>query len=310
MGARGAAPLQAMRPHLARPWIHAFQPKELSAPWWSPAKRALAENVFREPIAAHPVIVIQTIHRLPELGIPQICVVGHSNVGKSSLINALVYGKEIARPSTEPGRTRHLFVFDLGRELSLVDLPGYGHAKVSHELRQDWEALVEAYLLKSRSLRRVVCLVDAAKGLSREDTRMWDAVQGAGRRLMVVLTKVDRCHAADLHNNVAEILAALQPLDKDLVWPYVHAVSAEHDLGMRELRASLGEESLSGIAAGQSATGSALERRLPRSRRGLAQGVRETLERRPVGRTGGNDTRSSHGAAAFIQQVVGSKATL
>jgi len=192
------------------------------------------------------VLVYHTLHRLPDLGIPQVCVVGHSNVGKSTLINALVFGKQIARPSHVPGRTRHLFVFDLARRLSLVDLPGYGHANVSRELRTEWLRLVEAYLEKARALRRVVCLVDANAGLSSDDVRFWDVVQKQGRKLMVVLTKVDRCHPADLHRNVAEVLAALQPLDKDLVWPYVHAVSAEADLGMRELRASLAVERVGG----------------------------------------------------------------
>ncbi|CAJ1335073.1 unnamed protein product, partial [Effrenium voratum] len=113
-----------MRPHLARPWIHAFSPFELHAPWWTPPQRDMADSLFRAPIGAHPVIVFPTIHRLPDLGIPQVCVVGRSNVGKSSLINALVHGKEIARSSEVPGRTRHLFVFDIGDEISLVDLPG------------------------------------------------------------------------------------------------------------------------------------------------------------------------------------------
>lgn len=95
----------------------------MEAAWWTPNQRALGDQLFRSSIAAHPVIVLPTIHRLPEMGIPQVCVLGRSNVGKSSLINALVHGKEIARPSEVPGRTRHLFVFDIGREISLVDLP-------------------------------------------------------------------------------------------------------------------------------------------------------------------------------------------
>ncbi|CAE7581764.1 engB, partial [Symbiodinium pilosum] len=81
---------------------------------------------------------------------------------------------------------------------------------------------------------------DASRGLRRDDERIWEAVMGSGRQLMVVLTKADRCHPEDLHRNVAEVLAALQPLDHELVWPYVHAVSAELNLGLRELRASLG----------------------------------------------------------------------
>ncbi|CAK9032444.1 Probable GTP-binding protein EngB [Durusdinium trenchii] len=125
-----------------------------------PAQRTFSDQLFRARIAAHPVIVLPTIHRLPEMGIPQVCVLGRSNVGKSSLINALVHGKEIARPSELPGRTRHLFAFDIGREISLVDLPGYGPAhKVSDELRQGWEDLVKAYLKRSQGLRRAICLV-------------------------------------------------------------------------------------------------------------------------------------------------------
>merc|ERR1711920_1053816 len=85
------------------------------------------------------------------------------------------------------------------------------------------------------------------------DTYFWETVQGAGHKLMVVLTKVDRCHADDLHRNVAEVIAALQPLDRDLVWPYVHAVSAEHDLGMRELRASISTEAV--LAAEEATAG-------------------------------------------------------
>ncbi|CAE8610752.1 unnamed protein product, partial [Polarella glacialis] len=223
-----------------------YEPSNLSAPWWSRAQRDVAEGIFRGPVAAHPVIVIQTIHRLPELGIPQVCVVGRSNVGKSSLINSLVHGKEIARPSDFPGRTRHLFAFDIAKQISLVDLPGYGMAKVSDLLTQDWEALVEAYMERSKCLKRVICLIDASRGLRRDDQKMWEVIQGAGRPLQVVLTKADLCHPEDLHRNVAEILAALQPMKKELVWPYVHAVSAAEDLGMRELRASLSLVSVQG----------------------------------------------------------------
>lgn len=243
-----------MSTHFARPWLHAFKVTERVAPWWSPVQRKVAEHVFRSPIAAHPVLVIDTLHRLPDRGIPHICFCGVSNVGKSTLINALVFGKEIARPSREPGRTRHLFCFDLGQELSLIDLPGYGHAKVAPRLRRDWKLLVQGYLRKTKRLQCVVCLIDAAGGLSSEDIQFWDKVQGAGKRVMVVLTKVDLCHPADLHMNVSEVLAALQPLDKELVWPYIHAVSAEHDLGIRELRASLSVQSISGARVGLETT--------------------------------------------------------
>jgi len=152
--------------------------------------------------------------------------------------------------------------------LLLEQDPSQSPAKVKQELKEDWAQLVEAYLQRSQNLRRVVCLIDAAVGLKREDMRAWDTVQGAGRRLMVVLTKVDRCHADDLHRNVAEILAALQPLDRDLVWPYVHAVSAEHDLGLRELRASLSVESALGLQEARPGRGYQPSAPLRRARRG------------------------------------------
>eukprot|EP00913_Durusdinium_trenchii_P022731 g21347.t1 len=121
-----------------------------------------------------------------------------------------------------------------------LNRPGYGPAhKVSDELRQGWEDLVKAYLKRSQGLRRAICLVDSSQGLRRQDERLWETVMESGRQMMVVLTKADKCHPVDLHKNVAEVLAALQHLDQELIWPYVHAVSAEHDLGLREFRASV-----------------------------------------------------------------------
>merc|ERR1712008_378393 len=79
-------------------------------------------------------------------------------------------------------------------------------------------------------------LVDSSEGMKEADVKLWGTIQGAGRRLMIVLTKVDRCHPEDLHRNVTEVIASLQHLDKELIWPYIHAVSAEYDLGLKELR--------------------------------------------------------------------------
>lgn len=120
-------------PFLARPFIHIDQPRAYlrqQPPWLSSEQRVYSRALFGKPIAAHPVLVAQTIHRLPHTPWPQVAIVGHSNVGKSSLLNALMHGRAVARSSRTPGRTRHLFMFDLGDHLSLVDLPGYGFARV------------------------------------------------------------------------------------------------------------------------------------------------------------------------------------
>ena len=98
--------------------------------------------------------------------------------------------------------------------------PGYGPAhRVADRLVRDWEDLVKLYLQRSQRLRRAICLVDSARGLRKEDERLWETVMDSGRQMMVVLTKADRCHPSDLHRNVAEVLAALQHLDPELIWP-------------------------------------------------------------------------------------------
>ena len=110
-------------PKLARPVVSLANAGNFT-PLWVETRRELAKRVFAGPVLAHPVIVADTLHRLPFSSIPQVAFIGHSNAGKSSLINALVQ-KEIAIASKVPGRTRHLFTFEISATLALVDLPGY-----------------------------------------------------------------------------------------------------------------------------------------------------------------------------------------
>ncbi|CEM39523.1 unnamed protein product [Vitrella brassicaformis CCMP3155] len=227
-------------PYLARPYVNVFNPKDTTQPaWMSDQQKEYSKVLFGKPIAAHPVLVAQTIHNLPDTGIPQVAVVGKSNVGKSSLINALMHGKEIARTSGTPGRTRHLFTFDLSDHLSLVDLPGYGFAKVPKEIKNDWAVLMEEYFTRAKRLERVVCLIESTRGPEELDERLWDMLQEKGRRLMLVLTKVDLLKPMDLHSLMMRVVVALQQLPPELVWPFVHAVSAREHLGVAELRCSL-----------------------------------------------------------------------
>eukprot|EP00922_Rhytidocystis_sp_ex-Travisia-forbesii_P024135 GHVS01035430.1.p1 GENE.GHVS01035430.1~~GHVS01035430.1.p1 ORF type:complete len:308 (+),score=51.06 GHVS01035430.1:45-968(+) len=225
-------------PAFARPFVGVESPSDTSTPAWMNAQQLKYSKVlFAKRIAAHPVLVAQTLHNMPQTGIPQVAFVGKSNVGKSSLINALMYGKQVARTSATPGRTRHLFTFDLGDHLSLIDLPGYGGARVSKELRTDWAVLIDEYFNNSKLLERVVSLVDGVEGPTDLDLKIWEMLVEKEVQFQVVLTKVDRLDSYALHSTVAAVLAHLQSFPS--CWPFVHCVSARDALGLCELRASL-----------------------------------------------------------------------
>ncbi|KAF8821943.1 GTP-binding protein [Cardiosporidium cionae] len=263
MGMRAGISLRAFSsttPHLARPFVDIRTARSTVPPdWQSDKQKHYASILFGKAIAAHPVIVAQTIHKIPSTGIPQVAFVGRSNVGKSSLINALLYGKDVARTSSipvsnakqlhlplvapissNPGRTRHLFTFDLGDHLSLVDLPGYGFAKVSKVMRNEWAVLIEEYFNRSLSLKRVVCLLDARRGEpDKLDLQLFEMLQTKEILFQVVLTKIDLLTALELHAMMLRIIALLESYQGGSYWPFLHAVSARHLLGIPELRCGL-----------------------------------------------------------------------
>ncbi|KAL8272442.1 hypothetical protein Esti_003732 [Eimeria stiedai] len=242
--AAGAAPAagEVWGPFLARPFIalngDSFQ-LEMQASWWNPQQAAFASRLFSLRVTAHPVLVAQTLHRLPQRSFPQVAFVGHSNCGKSSLINGLLFGREVARISRVAGRTRQLFTFDLGRQLSLVDLPGYGFAKVSGEMRKDWALLVEEYLRRSTQLRRVLSLVDLMAGVRPLDIQLWQLLADKQIPFQVVATKADLLTAPQLHRFMLKLQNQLQQLRCKYLEGFVFAVSAKHNLGLRQLRCCL-----------------------------------------------------------------------
>lgn len=128
---------------------------------------------------------------VPDTGLPEIAFVGRSNVGKSSLLNALCRNHKLARVSRTPGRTRAVNLFRLGEALCFVDLPGYGYARASHEERASWRGTVEGYLFERAALRLVVHLVDARVPPQDSDRQLRDALVALGAPLLVVATKID-----------------------------------------------------------------------------------------------------------------------
>jgi GTP-binding protein len=178
-----------------------------------------------------------TMDGLPGPELPEVAFAGRSNVGKSSLINALVGRHRLARASTAPGRTREINFFLLDERLRLVDLPGYGFAKVSRGTARQFQDLGRAYLRGRPNLKRVYLLIDARHGLKANDAEALDALDKAAVSYQVVLTKADKLKSGEAPAMVAATLAAISK--RPAAFPRVLATSAEHGDGLPELRAEI-----------------------------------------------------------------------
>jgi GTP-binding protein len=153
----------------------------------------------------------------PVSALPEISFSGRSNVGKSSLLNSLVSRKALARVSATPGKTREINFFRVNDAFHLVDLPGYGYARVSKTARQAWRPLIEGYLQTSQHLRGVVQLVDARHAPSPDDLRMMDFLASLGVPTIVVATKVDKLGRAERVPTLANLAAQLGIEDEQLI---------------------------------------------------------------------------------------------
>jgi GTP-binding protein len=174
---------------------------------------------------------------LPEEGPVEVAFAGRSNVGKSTLLNALVGQNGLARASNTPGRTREINYFDLEGELRLVDLPGYGYARASRKDAEQWMALTREFLRGRSVLRRVCLLIDARHGLKSSDIEIMELLDEAAVNYQIVLTKTDKIKPTAL-------AALMESTSKKIVkrpaaHPIIRATSAEKGEGIPELRAEL-----------------------------------------------------------------------
>jgi len=170
----------------------------------------------------------------PETTLPEIAFAGRSNVGKSSLLNRLVRRKAFARVSRTPGRTREINFFEVNGRFVLVDLPGYGYARISKERRAEWRPLMEGYLRRSPNLRGVVQLIDVRRDPTDDDLQMLDFLSEVGAPTIVAITKVDKLETGARAARIRLLTAALG-LDDDQVIPF----SAHTGLGRDELAAAI-----------------------------------------------------------------------
>jgi len=174
---------------------------------------------------------------LPDADLPEVAFAGRSNVGKSSLINALVGMKKLARASNEPGRTREVNFFVLDGRLRLVDLPGYGWAKASKSTVKQFQSVGRDYLRGRPNLKRAYLLIDARHGLKDVDLEPMDAFDRAAVSYQIILTKADKLKASEVEAVTAKTQAAIAK--RPAAFPRVLATSSEKGLGIPELRAEI-----------------------------------------------------------------------
>ena len=166
----------------------------------------------------------------PEPTLPEIAFGGRSNVGKSSLLNRLIHRKKFARVSNTPGRTREINFFKVNDSFVLVDLPGYGYARISKEKRAEWRPLIEGYLRRSTQLRGIVQLLDVRHDPTADDRAMLDFLGEIGVPTIIVVTKIDKLTPSQRGKRISEIVRDLA-LDADQVVPF----SAQTGEGRDEL---------------------------------------------------------------------------
>lgn len=164
--------------------------------------------------------VIGVTSKIPQNSMPEIAFAGKSNVGKSSLINALMNRKSLARTSAQPGKTQTINFYNINQELYFVDLPGYGYAKVSREEKEKWGKMVEKYLRQSNVLRAVFLLIDIRHDPSANDKLMYDWICANGFQPIIIATKADKINRSQLQKQVKAVRQGLGVDKETAVIPF------------------------------------------------------------------------------------------
>ena len=182
-------------------------------------------------------IVCGITSKLPDTGRPEVAFAGKSNVGKSSLINSLMNRKALARTSAQPGKTQTINFYNINESIYLVDLPGYGYAKVPQSEKEKWGKMIERYLHTSKVLKAVFLLVDIRHDPSANDKMMYDWVVHNGYNPIIIATKMDKLKRSQIQKNLKAIKTGLNLRPGSIVIPF----SAETKQGREEIWALIDE---------------------------------------------------------------------
>jgi GTP-binding protein len=176
-------------------------------------------------------IVIGITSQIPETELPEVAFAGKSNVGKSSLINAMMNRKSYARTSSQPGKTQTINYYNINDCMFLVDLPGYGYATASQAVKAKWGKMVEKYLKTSKQLRQVFLLIDIRHDPSENDKMMYDWIVANGYRPVIIATKLDKLKRSQIDKHVKAVKTGLGLKADDILIPF----SSETKQGLDKL---------------------------------------------------------------------------
>ena len=151
-----------------------------------------------------------SIDLVPNHDLPECCFIGRSNVGKSSIINAVTKSKKLAKTSKTPGRTQHINLFTISQKINIVDLPGYGYAKVSKVKREELSYLIEDYLAHRTNLKEVYVLIDCRIGIKDSDIDILDLITESNKKFSIILTKIDKCALTFVNKQSESLVSFLQ----------------------------------------------------------------------------------------------------
>lgn len=176
-------------------------------------------------------IVIGVTSKIPQNDMPEVAFAGKSNVGKSSLINALMNRKAYARTSAQPGKTQTINYYNINDCMYLVDLPGYGYAKANESVKAKWGRMIEKYLRSSKQLKQVFLLIDIRHDPSENDKIMYDWIVSNGYHPVIIATKLDKIKRSQLDKHVKAVRMGLGLSKDDILIP----VSSETKQGIEQL---------------------------------------------------------------------------
>lgn len=194
-----------------------------------------AEAQFLKPCTF--MLSVAKLEQLPDADLDEIAFAGRSNVGKSSLINALFNQKKLAKTSSTPGRTQQLNFFNFDNKLYLVDLPGYGYAKAPEKMVRQWQVVLKTYLRGRPNLRRVFLLIDSRHGIKSEDSEIMKMLDISAVSYQIILTKSDKISAKELEKVIEQ--TAQEITKHAAALPDIVSTSSEKKIGLDLLKAEI-----------------------------------------------------------------------
>ena len=174
------------------------------------------------------------IYKIPNADLPECCFVGRSNVGKSSIINAITKTKKLAKISKTPGRTQSVNLFEINKTVNIVDLPGYGYARVSKNTREQLSNLIESYISNRDNLIKIFILIDCKVGIKNSDIDIFDLITSSNKNFSIVLTKIDKSSTDFIKKQMGSIVTLMQNYKKNFM--DIFASSSKKNNGILDIQ--------------------------------------------------------------------------